>query len=151
MAHMHQRVASQHIYYKKGKVIAMRRIMLILMAIAVMFGGAVIVPATATAEGGYVVKFVRDKGNCYAGTFVIVGMPGNHRVELSTGWGPPKPYGGFNYTGKGGTSPNVWRKHFSVSDIGGRVHKGKFLMYSSFRDKRNVPWGGADINVPACK
>lgn len=137
----------------KGKVIAVkRRIMHVLMAVAIVLSGCLVATAPASAEGGYTAKFVRDKSNCYTGTLVITGIPSKRKIDVATRWGPPKPYGGFEYHGKGdGTNPKQWRKHFTVKTLGfGPLHKGKFTMYLTFRDGSNAQRTSVDIIVPAC-
>ena len=149
-------------YYPKG-VIAMRRIIklvvaAIIAAALVLFGA----PAPASAEGApakpYSVKFIRDKNCANSGTFVIRGIPGTQRLLFTTGWdpdiGPPfsSVYGGFSYTGKGGTKPSVWRKHLAGPKVfWGKMPTKAFMLSGVFRTGRNSPIYDFTIVVPACK
>ena len=145
-------------YYPKGKVIVVkRRIMLVLMAIAIAISGAVIAPASVSAEGAppspYSAKFIRDKDNCRAGTFIIRGVPGTKWVRFGAGWSPPDApvYGGTEFNGKGGTNPNFWRKHFSANEFGGKVPTRKFKMSIVFDIGEAGPDKVLYLEVPACK
>ena len=103
------------------------------------------------------VEFVRDKNCANSGTFIIRGVPGKQRLLFAAAWtpdiGPPfsPVYGGFEYTGRGGSKPSVWRIHL----VGPKVFWGKmptkmFMISGVFRTGRLSPIYDFAFVVPAC-